>query len=107
MKKLTSLLLLAGVFMSCSKNEIIESNSTGNYQIRIAAIENNGARSTTPITMVKSGKVAIEFETAEVSEVKEYKVEVSTDGTNFRSVKTIAADLNNPNRIYTDTIVLE
>jgi len=106
MKKLAILLILAGI-ISCSKKDIIESKSTGSYQIRIAAVDNNGTRSLTPISLVKAGKVAIEYETAEVADIKEYNVEVSADGINFSKVKTIAADLNNPNKVYRDTLVLE
>ena len=106
MKKIATLLLLAGI-VSCSKKDIVETQPAGNYQIRIAAVENNGTRSFTPISMVKAGKVAVEFETAEVSGVKEYNVEVSADGINFTKVKSIAADLATPNKIYRDTVILE
>src|SRR5215211_2108954 len=106
MKKLAILILCAGI-ISCSKKEVTEPGSTGAYQIRIVAVDNNGAKSYTPISRVKSGKIAIEYETSEVADIKEYKVEISSDGLNFRTAKTIAADLNNPNKMYRDTLLLE
>lgn len=99
--------MLAGIVLSCSKKDMTEPKPTASYQIRIAAVENNGTRSFTPISRVKAGKIAIEYETAEVSDVKEYHVEVSADGINFKKVKTIASDLTNPNKLYRDTLVLE
>ena len=106
MKKIVVVLCFVA-FFSCTKKDVIETSSTAAYQIRIAAIDNNGTKSFTPITRVKSGKVAVEFETAEVSNLKEYQVEVSVDGFNFKSIKTIAADLQSPDKTYRDTVVLE
>lgn len=106
MKKIVCPLLLAALF-ACTKKDVLETKSSTNYQIRIAAVENSGTVSYSPISRVKSGKVAIAFETAEVSEVKEYKVEVSADGIVFKTVKTLAADQKMPNRFYSDTLVLD
>lgn len=106
MKKFISSLLLL-LFFSCTKKDLIETSANGSYQLRIAAMDNSGARSYTPISRVKAGKVAIEFETAEVSDVKQYDIEVSADGISFKAVKAIAADLQTPNRLYRDTIVLD
>jgi hypothetical protein len=106
MKKLTLLLLITG-FFSCSKKDVQDTASKNVYHLRIAAIEISGAKSYTPIAWVKSGKVAVEFETADVDGVKEYHVEVSSDGINFFNRKTIAADTQNPNKLYTDTLILK
>ncbi len=106
MKNLAIILALSA-FFSCSKKDALEAKATGNYQIRIAAVEMSGARSYTPVSRVKPGKVAVEFETAEVADVKEYDVEVSADGINFRRVKTIAADQKTPDKFYRDTVVAE
>ena len=106
MKKIVFMLLIAGLF-SCSKKDIQETLPAGNYYIRVAAIEANGSRSYTPITRVQSGKVAVEFETADVSGIQEYQVEVSADGINFTARKTIAADQQHPNKLYSDTLMLK
>lgn len=107
MKKVASLLLLASAF-SCSKKDLVEdAAASAMYQLRVAAVENGGTQYYTPITRVKSGKVAVEFETGEVADIKEYRVEVSADGINFNRVKTIAADLQTPNKMYRDTVVIE
>lgn len=106
MKKVIFLLLAAGLF-SCSKKDAQETLPTGTYYIRVAAIETNGSKSYTPTTWVKAGKVAVEFETADVSGIKEYQVEVSADGTHFSTRKTIAADVQNPNKLYSDTLMLK
>lgn len=107
MRKITSLLLLAALFSCAKKDRIEETSASGAYQIRIAAVDNNGTKSYTAISRVQAGKVAVEFETAETTGVKEYNVEVSADGVNFRTVKTIAADLQMPNRLYRDTVHLD
>lgn len=106
MKKVIFSLLIAALF-SCSKKDLQESLPAGKYYIRVAAIEANGSKSYTPTTWVKSGKVAVEFETADVSGIKEYQGEVSTDGIHFTSRKTIAADQQSPNKLYSDTLVLK
>lgn len=106
MKKAISFIVLAVLF-SCSKKDALETAAAGNYQLRIAAVETSGAKSYTSITRVKSGKVAVEFESDEADGIKEYNVEVSADGVVFKNVKTIAADVKMPNKFYRDTVVLE
>ena len=106
MKKFIFPLLAAGLF-SCSKKELQETLPSGTFYLRVAAIETNGSKSYTPTTWVKAGKVAVEFETADVSGIQEYQVEVSADGINFTTRKTIAADLQNPNKLYSDTLLLK
>lgn len=106
MKKTISFVALAVLF-SCSKKDALETTASGNYQIRIAAVETSGAKSYTPISRVKSGKVAVEFESDEADAVKEYNVEISADGVTFKNVKTIVADAKTPNKFYRDTVVLQ
>lgn len=108
MKKALGLFCLSILF-ACTKKDLIETQKPAavTYQIRVAAVEDNGTKSYTPISRVKSGKVAVEFETAEASEIREYNVEVSVDGSNFKSVKTIKANLQTPNGLYHDTVVLD
>lgn len=105
MKKVILLFLAASVF-SCTKKDVLEQTKTTSYQIRVAAVEDNGTFSYSPTSKVASGKVAVEFETAEVSGIKAYNVEVSTDGTHFNTVKSIPADLHSPDKLYSETIVL-
>lgn len=105
MKKLPFLFAFAA-FFSCSKKDAAAPPPAVTYQIRVVAVDNNGDRSYTPVSRVKSGKVAVEFETADVADVKEYNVEVSTDGVLFKTVKTLAADAKEPNKLYSDTVVL-
>lgn len=107
MKKLMPFLLLAA-FASCSKKDgVQEISGDGAYQMRVAAIDNNGTKTYTPIIRVKSGKVAVEFETEAVSDIREYNVEVSLDGVHFNPVKTIVSDMTTPNRLYRDTVLLK
>lgn len=105
MKNAVLLFLVASLF-ACSKKDAIEPKAVTGYQIRIAAVNDNGTKSYTSILRVKSGNVAVEFETDEVTGVKEYDVEVSSDGRVFKSVKVIAADTKTPNKLYQDTVVL-
>lgn len=105
MKKPVSLFFIAA-FFSCSKKDVVAPKTPLRYQLRIAAVENSGTKLYTPVTRVKSGKVAVEFETGDVAGIKEYSVEVSGDGVVFKSVKTIAADLKTPDKLYRDTVVL-
>lgn len=107
MKKLFILIMIAGSIVSCSKEAAIEKTDPSTYIIRVAAIDNNGSKTYTTLSKVKSGKVAIEYETADVSDIKEYDVEVSSDGINFHEVKVIPADLANPNKLYQTTVTLE
>lgn len=107
MKKITGLVLLASL-ASCTKKDKTEPPlSASDYIIRVAAVDNDGSKSFTTFSRVKSGKVAIEYETTSVYNVKQYDVEVSPDGVTFTKVKTIAADLNNPDKVYRDTLILK
>lgn len=106
MKKLLFLFAAAAVF-SCTKKDVAAPLAANTYFIRVAAIENAGTKSYTPVTQVKSGRVAVEFETAEVSDISEYRVEASSDGLNFKTVKVMAADQKTPNKLYRDTVVLQ
>ncbi|GAA4743857.1 hypothetical protein [Flavisolibacter ginsenosidimutans] len=106
MKKLASILVLAALF-SCSKKDWTGAKSVTNYLIRVVAVDNDGVESFTSISRVKSGKVVVEFETSEAVNVKEYKVEASSDGSHFTSIKTIAADIKLPDKIYRDTLELQ
>jgi len=107
MKKLASILAVTALF-SCSKKDLADAKPAATtYQIRIAAVDSDGTRSYTPISRVKSGKVALEFETVDVSNLKEYNVEVSANGSNFKSVKIITADLKSPDKVYRDTLELQ
>lgn len=105
MKKTASLFFIAALF-SCAKKDAVDPKTPSAYQLRIAAVENSGATFYTPVSRVKSGKVAVAFETDDVADIKEYKVEVSSDGVVFKSIQTIAADLKTPNRLYRDTVML-
>lgn len=105
--KISASVLFCLALVACSKKDTTVEKASAFYQIRIAAVESNGSRSYSPTTRVKSGKVAIEFETGEASGIAAYNVEVSTDGRNFTTVKRIASDALNPNKLYSDTLVLE
>lgn len=106
MKSLMITVFLVSIIMSCTKKDSIEKAASSSYMIRVAAVDNNGTKTYTTISKVKSGKVAVEFETAEVSNIKEYAIEVSSDGSNFQLVKIIPADLNKPNKVYSDILSL-
>ena len=92
---------------ACSKKDAVEAKPSSEYQLRVAAIDKNGAKSYTSISRVRSGKVAVEFETDEATDIKEYDVEVSGDGITFRNIKAIAADLKETNKLYRDTVLLQ
>ena len=105
--KTTLILVLFFGLMSCKKTDVLEEKQTGSYIIRVAAVDNDNTRSFTSFSKVNGGKVALEFETTSVENVRQYDVEISSDGgINFSKIKTIAADLFHPNKIYRDTLLV-
>lgn len=108
MKNPVLFLLATACIFSCSKKDSLEKEAAaGNYFVRVAAVDNNLQKTYTAISKVKSGKVSIEFETADVVNVKEFDVEVSGDGSHFQTAKVIAVDDAHPNKVYTGVIVIE
>lgn len=107
MKKLIAIMTIGGTFVSCVKEKDFVAKDASVYTIRLVAIANDGTKDYTTIAKVKSGKVALEYETAGAANLKCFGVEISTDGLNFQQVKTIPSDPVNPNRVYRDTLMLE
>lgn len=51
-------------------------------------------------TAIGNKEVLVTFETAETSNIRHYRILISTDGVNYRAIDSVKADLVTPNRTY-------
>lgn len=51
-------------------------------------------------TPIGNKEVVVTFETAETSNIRTFRILVSTDGTNYRAIDSVKSDIVTPNRKY-------